>query len=242
MTAPTVQPGAAHVGAAQLGTAQDGAAPRANSADETMATAKDGTSLHVRHWQASGQPWASVLIVHGIAEHSGRYERTGALMAQAGLDVHAFDLRGHGQSGGRRVYVRHWDDFLDDVEGRLAAARRPGGAAVLFGQSMGALIALTYACSNRPAPDLLVLSAPSLGAQVPAWQRILAPVLSVAAPTLVLENPIDGDQLSRDPAVGAAYFADPLVQPRSTVRLGSELFGAMKREKAACATSGSRCS
>ena len=102
--------------------------------------------LHIREWSSAGEPWARVLIVHGIGEHSGRYERTGRLLAEAGLDVDAFDLRGHGLSGGRRVYVREWDDFLDDVEVRLAALRRPGLPLVLFGHSMGALIALNYAC------------------------------------------------------------------------------------------------
>jgi alpha-beta hydrolase superfamily lysophospholipase len=172
-----------------------------------------------------------VLIVHGIGEHSGRYERTARLMSEAGLDVQAFDLRGHGLSGGRRVYVRRWDDFLDDVEVRLAAMREPGVPLVLFGHSMGSLISLTYACSSRPAPDLLVLSAPPLQAVVPGWQRILAPALGVVAPTVVIANPISGDQLAHDPAVGVAYFADPLVQPRSTARLGAQLFGAMKRAR-----------
>ena len=195
----------------------------------SQASATDGTKLFLREWPAIGRPWATVLIVHGIGEHSGRYERTGRLMAEAGLDVHAFDLRGHGLSGGRRVYVRRWDDYLDDVEARLAAVRRPGLPLVLFGHSMGALIALTYACSDRPAPDLLVLSAPPLQAAVPAWQRVLAPILSRVAPTMVMANPISGDQLAGDPAVGVAYFADPLVQPRSTMRLGAELFAAMKR-------------
>lgn len=191
--------------------------------------AADGTPLHVRHWASRGAAWATVLIIHGIGEHSGRYERTGRLMAEAGLDVHAFDLRGHGLSGGRRVYVRNWDDFLDDVETRLAAVRYPGRPMVLFGHSMGALIALTYACSNRPAPDLLVLSAPPLEASVPPWQRIVAPLLGRAAPTVVIANPITGEQLARDPAVGVAYFADPLVQPRSTARLGAQLLRAMKQ-------------
>jgi alpha-beta hydrolase superfamily lysophospholipase len=177
----------------------------------------------------AGKPWATVLIVHGIAEHSGRYERTGRLLAEAGLDVHAFDIRGHGLSGGRRVYVRKWDDYLDDLACRLQGVREPGRPMVLFGHSMGALIALTYACSDRPAPDLLVLSAPPLGARVPGWQRALVPVLSRLAPALVLANPISGEQLSRDPAVGTACFADPLVQPRSTTRLGAELLKAMKR-------------
>ena len=129
----------------------------------------------MRRWPAVGEPWATVLIVHGIGEHSGRYERTGRLMSEAGLDVHAFDLRGHGLSGGRRVFVRRWNDYLDDVEIRLAAVREPGRPVVLFGHSMGGTIALTYACSDRPTPDLLVLSAPTLHATIPAWQRALAP-------------------------------------------------------------------
>ncbi|MGZ6267466.1 MAG: alpha/beta hydrolase [Candidatus Limnocylindrales bacterium] len=193
--------------------------------------APDGTPLHVRHWAAVGDCWATVLIVHGIGEHSGRYERTGRLMSEAGLDVHAFDLRGHGLSGGRRVYVRRWDDFLDDLEASLGRLRRDGRPLVLMGHSMGALIALAYVCSDRPLPDLLVLSAPPLGARTPAWQRVLAPVMSVVAPTILVTNPIAGDQLSRDPAVGSAYFADPLVQPRSTARLGAELLRAMKRTR-----------
>jgi acylglycerol lipase len=213
------------VGADQAG----GVAAGVGHVSETEGVAPDGTALHHRHWPASGKAWATVLIVHGIGEHSGRYERTGRLMAEAGLDVHAFDLRGHGLSGGRRVYVRRWDDYLDDLEAQLETLRRPGLPLVLFGHSMGALIALTYACSDRPRPDLLVLSAPVLRATVPAWQRIAAPILGRVAPTVVLANPISGEQLASDPAVGVAYFADPLVQPRSTMRLGAELLSAMKR-------------
>ncbi len=212
----------------------DSAAVSATGVSESTARAPaaDGTMLHLRHWTPAGDPWASVLIVHGIGEHSGRYERTGRLMSEAGLEVEAFDLRGHGLSDGRRVYVSRWDDFLDDVEVRLTALRRPERPLVLFGHSMGALIALTYACSDRPAPDLLVLSAPPLRAIVPAWQRAAAPILGRVAPTVVLDNPIRGEQLARDPAVGIAYFADPLVQPRSTARLGAQLFGAMARARA----------
>ena len=114
---------------------------------------------------------------------------------------------------------------------RLATVRQPGLPLVLFGHSMGALIALTYACSERPVPGLLVLSAPPLEASVPGWQRLLAPVLGAVAPTVILANPITGDQLARDPDVGIAYFADPLVQPRSTTHLGAPLFSTMKRAR-----------
>jgi acylglycerol lipase len=209
--------------------AEEPAARERSSPTEGTANAADGTALYTLHWAPDGKPWATVLIVHGIAEHSGRYERTGRLLAQSGLDVHSFDLRGHGKSEGERVFVRRWDDYLDDVAARMAAIREPGRPFVLMGHSMGALISLTYACSGRPSPDLLVLSALTLDALVPAWQRILAPVLSRVAPHVVLANPIDGAHLSRDPAVGEAYFADPLVQHGTTTRLGAEFFRAMKR-------------
>jgi alpha-beta hydrolase superfamily lysophospholipase len=195
-------------------------------------TVADGTTLHLRHWPSAGRPRATLLIVHGIAEHGGRYDRTARIAAEAGLDVRSFDLRGHGNSSGQPMYVERWSRFLDDLEGRVAAARETGLPLVLMGHSMGALIALTSMLDGRPAPDLLVLSAPPLGATVPAWQRLAAPILSVLLPRMTIPNPIDGAQLSRDPEVGRAYFADPLVRPFSTPRLGNELFGAMKRARA----------
>jgi alpha-beta hydrolase superfamily lysophospholipase len=203
--------------------ARDGVREREGSGEDA-----DGTPLHLRHWSASGRPWATMLIVHGIGEHSGRYDRTARIAARAGMDVHAFDLRGHGKSGGLRMYVDDWGKFIDDLEARAVAVRESGRPFVLFGHSMGSLICLTYLLDGHPAPDLVVLSAVPLSAAVPAWQRLAAPVLSRLAPRLVIANPIDGGQLSRDPAVGEAYFADPLVQPRSTARLGAELFRAMK--------------
>ena len=197
---------------------------------ETMVwDASDGTPLHIRHWATTGTAWATVLLVHGIAEHSGRYERTGRLMSRVGLDVHALDLRGHGMSGGRRVFVGRWDDYLDDLEIVVLHLRATGLPLVIFGHSMGALISLTYACAGRPCPDLLVLSAPPLAANIPSWQLLAAPILSRLAPEKAIVNPIAADQLSRDPKVAKAYFADPLVQPHTTARLGNELLKSMRR-------------
>ena len=88
--------------------------------------AMDGTKLLVRRWAPTGDPWARMLLVHGAGEHSGRYERTGGLFAEAGIDVTAFDLRGCGGSGGRRGDVERWDDFLDDtaIDARDGPLRR----------------------------------------------------------------------------------------------------------------------
>jgi len=182
----------------------------------------------VRRWQPATTVRAEVVLVHGIAEHCGRYERTAGLLADAGLAVTAADLVGFGATGGRRGYVEEWSWFLDQVEQLMAETRQTGRPVVLLGASMGGLIALDYALSDRARPDLLVLSAPGLKGGA-AWQRKAAPLLGLLTPYLAVPNRLKGEQLSRDPAVGEAYFADPLVLKRSTAKLGSEMFAAMDR-------------
>jgi alpha-beta hydrolase superfamily lysophospholipase len=161
-----------------------------------------------------------MLLLHGISEHSGRYEHVGRHLAAAGVEVIAIDHRGFGMSGGRRAYVASFDEFVDDVEDQLAEVRMLGLPTVLLGHSMGGLIALSYVLEGRPAPDALALSGPALGANVPALLRVLVPVLNRLAPRLRVPTPIKGSQLATDPLVGQAYFADPLVVRTSTPALG----------------------
>jgi len=139
---------------------------------------RDGLTQLRRRWKAAGTARAIVLIVHGISEHSGRYEAVGQQLAEAGFHVVAYDHRGHGQSGGRRTYVDSFDELLDDLEDHLSEVRQLGLPVVVLGHSMGGLIATAYAVSSRPQPHYLVLSAPALGAEVPSWQRVAAPYAS----------------------------------------------------------------
>ena len=199
--------------------------------------AADGTPLLVRRWAAS-DPWARMLLVHGLAEHSGRYERTGRLLAEAGIDVTAFDLRGHGGSGGRRGDVEHWTDYLDDIAVRLAAVRAEadGRPVVLFAHSYGGLISTDYVLSGRPTPDLLVLSGPALDDGLPRWQHIVAPLIARIWPTLAFKNAWGPDVLSRDPEVGRLVRLDTGSPSRMTVRLGAFGFAAQERVRATLAT------
>ena len=207
------------------------------TSDTETAVARDGTELFVRHWSAIGPPWASVLLVHGLAEHSGRYEHVGRQLSEAGLEVDAYDQRGFGGSAGRRAFVDRWSRNHDDLEERLAAVRSAAGGrpVVLFGHSLGGLIALGYVLAEppRPLPDLLVLSAPALESTIPAWKRLIARVLGRVAPTMEIKNDFDGSILSRDPTVGERYLADPLNQHATTTRFGAEAIAEQARVRAA---------
>ena len=209
-----------------------------NSGDVKVRS-RDGLELRTHLWPAAGTPQAHLLLVHGIAEHAGRYRHVGSQLASAGITTHAYDQRGFGESGGHRAYVDHWSQYHDDVEDRLAAVRSAADRlpVVLYGHSMGGLIALGYVLADppRPLPDLLVLSAPAIDAAVPAWKRRLADILAGALPRFAVANTFANGALASDPAVETAYRADPLAVHRTTTRLGVSLFREQDRVKSALA-------
>jgi acylglycerol lipase len=190
--------------------------------------APDATKLATRRW-AVADPRAAIVLVHGLAEHAGRYDHVAAAFNTRGFDVRATDLRGFGASGGRRAFVDDFSTYVDDLAPDIAAASELGVPVVLLGHSMGGLIASLYAATEHPQPDLMVLSAPAIDAKVPAIKALLAKLLVRVAPKLAISNGLKGDQLSHDPEVGERYFADPLMVHKSTVRLGFELMEAMDR-------------
>lgn len=197
----------------------------------SAAIAADGTRLLVRHWAPTADPWLSMLVVHGVGEHSGRYERTGGLLAEAGVDVRAFDLRGHGGSGGRRGDIDSWSDYLDDIELMLRGVRSgaAGRPVVLLGHSMGGLLCTDYVVSGRASPDLLVLSAPALDDGLPRWQHAVGPVIARVTPRLAFKHAWGPEALSRDPEVGRLARLDPGCPQSATVRLGAFSFAAQAR-------------
>jgi acylglycerol lipase len=197
------------------------------------ATTRDGVRILTRHWAAE-RPHAALLIVHGLGEHSGRYEEVGDQFAAAGIEAFAWDLRGCGASGGERAWVDSWSQFHDDVQDRLGAVRAaiPGRPVVLYGHSMGGLIALGYAESDRPPPDLLVLSAPSIDDSLAAWKHALGPILGRIAPHLRISNGVSPAMRSSDPERHRQVQADPLMLHASTTRFGALAFAEQARVRA----------
>jgi len=203
------------------------------------ATTADGTSLRTRHWPAA-DPWASVLIVHGLGEQSGRYEHVGDHYARNGIEAFAYDQRGNGGSGGRPGDIERWSQYHDDLAERLAAVRAasPGRPVILHAHSMGGLVAAGYLLSDHPRPDLTVLTAPGLDSTLAAWKQRLAPVLGRLVPTLAVPNGVPSETLSRDPEVGRIAKADPLNGMTSTARFGAEALLEQARVRAAARSIG----
>ena len=191
--------------------------------------------IFCRAW-LPGDPAASVLLVHGFAEHSGRYEEVATWLASRGFAVHAFDHQGHGRSSGRRCHVRRFSDLLDDTERSLTRARtaHPGLPLFVIGHSMGGLITASLAVERKPEVSGYVTSGAALAtpAAMSRWRLWLIRALRRIAPTLSFPSGLDPEGLSTDPAVIRAYLEDPLVERRITTSLAAELFATMVRTSA----------
>lgn len=194
----------------------------------------------------AGQAWlppdfcAVIAVVHGIAEHSGRYAFLAERANQQGLGVVSVDLRGHGRSPGERSYVERFDDYLLDVDALLARASQLAAGRPLFlmGHSMGGAIALRWMALRGQLLAGLILSSAALkiGGDVPRLLVALAPLLSRWLPRL-RGTRIDPATISRDAAAVAAYVGDPLVSLKAPpARTGAELLQAMVTNRAAVAS------
>ena len=196
-------------------------------------TSADGTALALRRWSPAGPPAGEVLLVHGLAEHCGRYEHVAAALVRAGLRTTFVALRGHGASGGRRGHVDRWGQYEEDL--RAAAATIEGPFSIVA-HSMGGLVTLSAleAGLDREITGL-ALSNPLLGVavQAPAIKVKAAVLLSKLLPRLPLSNELDVQDISRDPEVVRAYRSDPEVYATITPRWYTECLAAQRRVLAA---------
>jgi acylglycerol lipase len=179
----------------------------------TFAT-PDGVTIYHQAWLPDGDPKAVVLLLHGLAEHSGRYTPLAEALTDAGYGVHALDHRGHGRSDGKRTYVKSYDEYQRDIVQfrQLVEQQHPGLPLFVLGHSMGGNLALGHVLDHQDGVRGMVLSAPALapGTSLSPAKIKLAKLVGKIAPGLRPEA-LSADAISRDPAVVAAYVADPLV-------------------------------
>lgn len=178
-----------------------------------------------RLWAAE-QPRALVAVLHGIGEHCGRYAALASDLAEAGYSVAAVDLPGHGEAPGPRGDMRSWTTVRDNVVHALWTA--PLALAVdiadlpriLFGHSMGAVLALDYALAHPRELTAVAVSAVALRSAMPPWWKLaLANVARVTSPSLGFPTDLEEAAMSRDPEVVRARAEDPLMHDRASPRL-----------------------
>ncbi len=192
-----------------------------------------GTEICYQYWLPDGEPIASLLIVHGLAEHCGRYANVVDHFVPRGYAVYGVDHIGHGRSAGKRVYVERFDDFIVVLETYVGwiGDGQPGVPLFMVGHSLGALIGAVYLLDHPADLAGAILSGPLVKVpdNISPATVLLSRLLSVVLPKLGVAA-VDATGVSRDPAVVRAYVEDPLVYTgKTTARLGCEMLKAMRR-------------
>jgi len=199
-------------------------------------------ALGETYWQAwtpDSDPRAVVLLVHGAAEHTGRYVGLASQLVDAGYAVYGLDHHGHGKSAGKQGNLGRMSGVAADLDSlRGIAQAHPDTPVFVLGHSLGGLITLDYLVTRgQDGLAGAVLSGaavdPAVGSAV---ERAMAPVLSALVPNLPIVD-LGADNISRDPEVVAAYRADPLVyNGKVRARTGAEVLKAISRVSAGLPT------
>ncbi len=198
-------------------------------------TGKSGVPIFFRRWlpkqPPAGQPMrGTVVIVHGLGEHGGRYLNLVRPLLAEGYACYAQDHQGFGRSGGKPGHVNRFSDYLLDLKRTVEMARREGGALplTLYGHSMGGLIAVRYLQVYGPTVDLAIIGSPALGVpggRVGRGMTALLQVMSKAYPSFTIDNR-GSEPVSRDPEIIAEFDHDPLGNRLITARWATEMMTA----------------
>ncbi len=188
-----------------------------------------GVALYRQWWRPCGGVRATILVVHGLKDHSARYGVFAERLVARGFAVHAFDLRGHARSGGARAWVDSFTDYTDDLEQivRAVRVRERRGPLFVLGHGLGGTIAAVWALDRAPRADGVILSGASLQAcDTPAEARATRLLAALAPRTRILQ--FDLRRTSRDRGTVEDSLRDALVQQApAPARTARELLDAM---------------
>ena len=192
-----------------------------------------GANIYYQHWQPEDDPRAILFIVHGLAEHSGRYLNVVNHFVPRGYAVYGLDHIGHGKSDGTRVCLERFSDFTEPLKAYFDMIQgwHPGKPVFLVGHSMGGLIGSVYLLEHQDELKGAVLSAPAVKVSdtISPVTITIGKLLSGILPKAGLMA-LDANAISKDKAVVSAYINDPLVYTgKVTARLAAEMLSAMKR-------------
>ena len=192
-------------------------------------------------WQSwtPASPRGVIVIIHGLAEHSGRYRETAEFLSANGWAVYICDLRAHGLSPNPpkagRVHVNRFEDYFMDVDALTGLAREKHGELPIYllGHSMGGLISIRYSLEKPTGLAGIIISSPALGThpefKPPLLLKLMVSILSRLTPRLLVASDLDTQAISRDPAVVKAYIDDPLISQKISTRWYGEIMKSMKK-------------
>jgi alpha-beta hydrolase superfamily lysophospholipase len=176
--------------------------------------------LFYQSWTPAN-PLGTLVVTHGLGEHSECYNRLAEGLTDAQWTIHAWDLRGHGRSEGKRGVIQNFSDYTGDLAAFIEHLKLKGPR-VLLGHSMGGLVNLRCVLEHGPmGMTALSLSSPLLGLalRVPELKKMAAQVLAKYAPTYTLYNEVLFKDLTKDKKVIEEYKRDPLRHDRSSALL-----------------------
>jgi alpha-beta hydrolase superfamily lysophospholipase len=189
--------------------------------------------LFRQSWRPHGpEPSGTLVLVHGLGDHSGLYSHLVEHLVAHGWAVHAYDQRGNGRSPGRRGHVARWSDYREDLQRFVTwvADAEPERPLFLLGNSLGGLVVLEYALEEPAGVSGVVAVAPALTlAGVPAPLLLAGRILSALWPAFTLETGLDLSGIAQDPSIAQLIVSDPLFHRKASARLSTETAAAMAR-------------
>jgi alpha-beta hydrolase superfamily lysophospholipase len=185
-----------------------------------------GQKVFRRSWIADEEK-LNVLGIHGFVEHSGRYDNFGKKLADSGITVNMFDLRGHGRTATNNDLgvIGNFEDFVSDsIDYATMLSEENGGKLFLYGHSMGGLIVLHVLTRNDKHIIGAITSGPSTIMTVNPLTKFLLLSMNSVSPGRKVKLPIRPEYLSHDTSVVKSYISDPLVCKNPSVNLIYQMY------------------
>ncbi len=181
--------------------------------------------IYAQGWQPEtskfNKPVGVVVLIHGLGEHSSRYEHVAEFFTYYGWVVLANDRSGHGKSGNKRGHINQYEEVFDDIKQlyQEAKTKYTDLPVFLYGHSMGGGIVLDYLVHHHPKVFKGVIATSPLlqpAFKTPKALLFVGKMLRPLLPSFTQDNQLDPSLLSRDELVVKAYLSDPLVHSKVT--------------------------
>lgn len=200
---------------------------------ENYISLKHGNKIFIRSWLPKQNTKKCILVIHGLGEHSGRYEDFALKLIKKNIGIYSLDLPGHGKSDGKKGHIKKFSEFLNATEQSLIHIRRNhlDCPIILFGHSLGGLIALNFLIDRESREiESAIISSPwiKLAIEVPKYLLNIQKVFKNIFPSLTLNNRINPSDLSKDQIIINKYINDRQVHDRISLKLYSEVMDSIK--------------